>query len=353
LIGNIETSMALIKELDSPGNDLVPTLARLFQSGRLNFLIGSGASCPAIPIVGNLEQEIADLFEAGRDVEARAKMYDFLVTVQTPTNKLIDNVDEAQNNITLQQYRECLGTIEILLRERRTDLLPKQATIFTTNYDLFIEQASAAFTGLNLNDGFVRSPRLDRRIDYSSRMFFTQTYNTGNVYEYKVEIPSINFVKLHGSLSWAKEGDDILCNISPKPLLPVGRSADDIRTFVESYAVVLPQTTKFRTTLMERTYYELLRIYANELDKPNSILVTFGFSFGDSHILDITKKALKNPTLKLVAFAFNDADRVAFTDKFESNNNVDIAAPHGGQEINFERFNALLRAVLPQMERPR
>ena len=60
---------------------------------------------------------------------------------------------------------------------------------------------------------------------------------------------------------------------------------------------------------MDSTYYELLRIYNNELDREGTLLVSFGFSFGDSHILGITKRALKNPTLKLVAFAFNDTDR--------------------------------------------
>lgn len=341
--------MARIKELDSPNNDIGSSLARSFQSARVNFLIGSGASCLAIPIVGNLEQEIADLFNGGLEEEARSRMYDFLASIQEPTNKLIQGIDDPQNNSTLEQYRNCLGVIEIMLRERRTDLLPKQATIFTTNYDLFIEQASAAFSTLNLNDGFIRVPRLDKRVEYSSRMFFTQTYNIGNVYDYEVEIPSINFVKLHGSVSWTKDGDDVLCQIRNRDLLPAGSPRADIRDFVESYAVVLPQTTKFRTTLMERTYYELLRIYANELDKANTLLITFGFSFGDSHILDMTKKALKNPTLKLVAFAFNAADRDAFAAKFDSNNNVDIVAPPAGEEIDFQRFNDLLRGVLPRM----
>jgi len=344
------SGVARIQELDSPTNDLHSSLARSFQSARVNFLFGAGASWPAIPIAGNLEQEIADLFEAGEDDHAREKMYEFLIGIQEPTNRLIDNIPDASNASTVDYYRNCLGAIEIILRERRTDLLPKQATVFTTNYDLLLEEASATFTTLSLNDGFIRAPRLDNRIQYSSRMFFTQTYNTGNVYDYKVEIPSINFVKLHGSLSWTRDGDQILCRISSRGLLPAGSSAADIKNFVESYALVLPQTGKFRTTLMERTYYELLRIYANELDKANTLLIAFGFSFSDSHILDITQKALKNPTLKLIAFAFNDADRRAFANRFDANNNVDIVAPRAGEQIDFQRFNKLLREVLPRME---
>ena len=55
-----------------------------------------------------------------------------------------------------------------------------------------------------------------------------------------------------------------------------------MKAFVDAYAVVLPQTKKFHTTLMDSTYYELLRIYANELDREGTLLVSFGFSFGDS-----------------------------------------------------------------------
>lgn len=341
--------MAQVQIINSPENELGSILARSFQSSRVNFLFGAGASFPAVPILGNVEQEIADLFKSGEEEQARSKMYEFLSSIQEPTNKLFDNEDYDPNSITADHYRDCIGLIEIILRERRTDLLPKQATVFTTNYDLFIEHACERFTTLTLNDGFIRTPRLDAQAGYSSRIFFTQTFNTGNVYDYKVEIPSLNLIKLHGSLSWQKNGDEVSCRMKKRDLLPIGSSDAQIENFIENYALVLPETSKFRTTLMERTYYELLRIYANELDKANSLLITFGFSFADDHILDITKKALKNPTLRLMAFAFNEADRDAFKTKFASHNNVQIVAPGPGEQIDFLRFNDLLRGVLPQM----
>jgi len=342
--------MARIVELDMPDDGIRKTLTRSFQSAYVSFLIGSGASQPAIPTAGRIEQEIADLFEAGRDEEARLRMYEFLASLQEPMNKLIEEEDDDLNNRALENYRRYLGIVETILSERRTDILPKQATIFTTNYDLFIEKASASHSALKLNDGFTRLPRLDSRMEYSSRTFFNATYNTGNLYDYKVEVPSINLVKLHGSISWKKEGDDILFSVKKRDLLPAVRTPDDVRAFNESYAVVLPQTTKFRTTLMERNYYELLRIYANELDRENALLVAFGFSFGDDHIFDITRKALKNPTLKLVVFAFNEADRDTFAVKFEGHNNVDIVAPPVGEQIDFQRFNATLASCLPKAE---
>jgi len=342
--------MARVYSLDTAADEVRKNLARLFQSGNINFLIGSGASCPAIPSAGNVEQEIADLFEAGTEDTAYLKLYDFLARIQDATNKLIVNAADPTNTTVVRNYREYLGIIEAILSERRTALLPKQATIFTTNYDLFIEEASLPFSALRLNDGFSRVPSLTGRSEYSSRTFFTTTSSTGNLYNYKVDIPCINLIKLHGSLSWKKDGDNILFSVMNTPLLPAAKTHAQVRAFVDHYAVVLPEATKFHTTLMDSTYYELLRIYNNELDREGTLLVSFGFSFGDSHILGITQRALKNPTLKLVAFAFSDADQEKYLARFERYNNVDIIAPNTLGSIEFPKFNEVLRSILPALE---
>jgi hypothetical protein len=157
-------------------------------------------------------------------------------------------------------------------------------------------------------------------------------------------------MKLHGSLSWKKDGDDILFSVTSLAPLPPTKTPKEVKEFVDRYAVVLPETRKFHTTLMDGTYYELLRIYANELDREGTLLVAFGFSFGDKHILDITKRALRNPTLKLVVFAFEDTDREAFLKMFEDYNNVDIIAPGTLLRIDFARFNGVLRSILPALD---
>jgi len=144
------------------GEEVTKNLARVFQSGHVNFLVGSGASHPAIPTAGDIEAEIAALAEAGQDEEARQKMYEFLITVQNPTNKLIQGVDEDELNETVHSYDTLLQTIETILSERRTDILAKQATIFTTNYDLFVEKSSIKHPSLKLNDGFSRVPSKSR-----------------------------------------------------------------------------------------------------------------------------------------------------------------------------------------------
>ena len=339
--------MAHVFNLDTADEDIRKNLARSFASANLNFLIGSGASWPAIPSAGAVEDEIATLFEAGKADAAYLKLYDFLATIQAPTNNLIADVADANNATTVANYTEYLAVIESILTERRTSLLPKQATIFTTNYDLFIEQASLPFSAMRLNDGFSRVPSLVGRSEYSPRTFFTTTSSTVNLYNYKVEIPCINLMKLHGSLSWKKDGDSTLFSVQETALLTAPKTTAQVKDFVDAYSVVLPQTKKFHTTLMDSTYYELLRIYANELDREGTLLVSFGFSFADLHILDITKRALKNPTLKLVVFAFSDADRATFLKRFDGYNNVEIIAPGAAANIDFSRFNEVLRSALP------
>src|SRR5438067_1178916 len=80
-----------------------------------------------------------------------------------------------QNVATVKNYADFIGIIEVILTERRTDLLPKQATVFSTNYDLFVEKAALNYPALRLNDGFSRVPSLDGRTEYASRTFFTTT----------------------------------------------------------------------------------------------------------------------------------------------------------------------------------
>lgn len=342
--------MARVLNLDTTEEEIRANLARSFQSANINFLIGSGASWPAIPAAGAVEEEIAALFDANKEDAAYLRLYEFLASIQAPTNSLISDVADANNATTVASYSEYLGILELILSKRSTPLLPKQATIFTTNYDMFIEQASLSHSALRLNDGFARVPCLTGRSEYSSRTFFTTLSSTGNLYNYKVEIPCVNLMKLHGSLSWKKDGESIVFSISDTPLLPSAKTPAQVRTFVDAYAVVLPQTKKFHTTLMESTYYELLRIYNNELDREGTLLVSFGFSFGDSHILNITKRALKNPTLRLVVFAFKEADRDALELRFSGYNNVEIIAPGKLMKIDFARFNALLRGILPALD---
>lgn len=326
------------------------TITRLFQSGNINFILGSGASYPAISVAGNVENEIQTALEEDKTDEAERKIYDLLKGVKIPfTGKENDNI-----KTTVKNYQDFIGKVESILIERKSSLIPKQANIFTTNYDLFLEKASEFYPAIVFSDGFVRTPNIRAEYEFSSRNFFNATYNKGNLYNYKVEVPTINFIKIHGSLSWKKE-EDILGAGEDKILfnaisnLPKANATTDEqkKEFNEQFAVVLPRKDKFRETIMDRTYYDLLRIYANELDKENTLLVAFGFSFQDEHIRDITIRALKNPTLRLVVFAYDNSAEKSLTELFKGYSNVDIYTAAGkGAKIDYAAFIKALDEIL-------
>lgn len=339
----------ILSTSDLRDDNLRKSLLRTVQSGNLNFLIGSGASSPAIPIAGAVEKQIDDLLRENKDDEAAKTAYDFLQKIQGPMNKLVLGDMDTNLQSVQASYDAFLCAIGNLLAERKTNLLPRQATIFTTNYDLFFEKACIANPTLRLNDGFLRSPTLSGRMTFAPRTFFNSTFNSGNLYSYRVEIPAVNLVKLHGSLSWAKVkgNDDIAYEISSAQPLPIDATTAQIRERVESYAIVLPQATKFRTTLLDRTYYDLLRIYANELDRENTVLMALGFSFGDVHLLDLTSRALKNPTLRLMIFAYDSDAAQGYRKTFEQFNNVEIVAPTGAATLTLAELSSCLESLCP------
>lgn len=357
--------MANVLFRDKNRKEIDDRLVRSFQSGRANFLMGSGASRPAIQTAGDIEHEIDKLFEASKAEEANKKIYELLVDIQAPTNSIITGVPLSQLSnesdtdyqsrldglvTTQENYKSFINSLGEMLIRRKTNILRRQANVFTTNYDLFFESASELLPNIRLNDGFCRVPSLTNRAIFSSRNYFNSLYNTGHVYNYQVEIPHVNLIKIHGSLSWKAEGGDLLYHVQERALHTAVTPAE-IEKFNKNYSVILPQKGKFRETLLESVYYDLLRLYANELDKEGALLVVFGFSFNDSHIYDLTRRALRNPTLNLMVFAFNESDVENFRAKFRDSNNVQIVSPEAGGVIDFADFNLMLKDVVGAVEK--
>jgi hypothetical protein len=275
-------------------------------------------------------------------------MYDLLSAIQSPTNRIVTGALDAACTTTLNRYTQLLLTLERIVTERRTSILPKQATLFTTNYDIFIDAAAKACEAATLANGFARGGSADDLIEYSTRRFFLTTFDSGNLYEYRVELPALHLVKLHGCLSWKRDGERIVLRTARCDLPATGADLATLKAFIARYAVVLPQATKFNTTVLDRTYYELLRLYANALDKENVLLIAYGFSFRDEHLLHITRRALKNPTLRLVVIAYDEASCTACAGLFVGHSNVIIVSPPHSEAIDFERFNSLLADAAPK-----
>jgi hypothetical protein len=104
---------------------------------------------------------------------------------------------------------------------------------------------------------------------------------------------------------------------------------------------------KHHATLMERIYYDLLRLFSKALDYENTVLISFGFSFADDHILDLTRRSLRNPTSQLIITSYDHASSAAYEAKFAEQRNVTVLRPPEGATIDFPRFTTILDTVLP------
>ena len=112
--------------------------------------------------------------------------------------------------------------------------------------------------------------------------------------------------------------------------------------FYKKLVIVNPTKEKFEETLLKQYYYDLLRIYSNELEKENSVLFVLGFSFADEHIRDLTERvASSNPTLKVYIMSHGKPSST-FTKLADEakNRNIEIIIPINDTKFNFENLNS-------------
>ena len=326
-------------------------LESYIQSGNLNFLIGSGASFPGITLAGNIESEINALIEAEKTEEADLAALSFIQKLELRHEQISEEGKDADTDLTLASYVKFLSAVDLILFERKNHLLPRQANIFTTNYDLFIEYAAAKLPALILIDGFDRTdPRGTHK--FSPELFLDRTYRTGSVYTHQSEVPAVNLFKLHGSLNWSRASEDVILRTKANAPLPMDPPPNDVAasSALSDRVLILPNLKKFGTTLLDRVYYDLLRFFSNAAENENSVILTFGFSFADEHILDVTKRALRNPTSQLIVFAFDQAAAENFQTVFKAHRNVIVVAPANGSNLDFETFSNTLSSSSPRRD---
>jgi len=184
--------------------------------------------------------------------------------------------------------------------------------IFTTNYDRLIE-AGAEVAGLHLIDRFVGDLA---PIFRSSRLNIDMHYNPPGIRgEPRYLEGVVRFTKLHGSIDWINIGRDIR-----RIGLPFGAEAVD--PFFDSpelkgvdalNLMIYPNSAKDRETAAY-PYVDLFRDFAAAVCRPNSTLVTYGYSYGDEHINRVIEDMLTIPSTHLVVISYDDPmDRVMNT----------------------------------------
>ena len=350
----------------------------------INFLFGSGASYGLLPTLqlqmrtgkGDAQysiEELATKFEQ-EDQDARRLVPLFMHYYSScirPAERLTLHSAMATDAgaVAINNYRTFLSTALEMVKRRKA--LDRRCNIFTTNYDgcfplVADELINEGRTDFVLNDG---TRGFTKRI-LQARNFGSYLCQAGVFGRYQASIPQINLIHLHGSVYWNKSGsaiqvsydlldrEDLLDEAASALLQPfsaalnrpdavladlpvTGFTNAALNAFWEKYQqmpIVNPTKWKFYETVYEEHYYQMLRLLSYELEKPNAVLVTFGFSFADEHILNLVMRSLSNPGLQVFVCCYNASEYTAMDLKFRGHRNVKSLVLDD-ENLDFTAFN--------------
>ncbi len=347
----------------------------------VNFLIGSGASSGLFPTLQlelvkedgalwSLEELGAHLASTSDKRYIPLFMHYYIECILPAQRLAVANVADEAGKAVLANYRKLLQTLLTMVQKRPAQ--DRRCNIFTTNYDGCIplvadDMLQDGTRDFVLNDG----TRGFRAKVLEARNFNNYLCNSGVFDRHVSSVPQINLIHLHGSVYWkeAARGIEVDYNQELKVLLDEsaraklapfsaslqakgGKLADvptpefsteelqAFRTAFEQVPIVNPTKWKFHQTVYEEHYYQMLRLLSYELERPNAILVTFGFSFADEHILNLVKRSLSNPTLQVFVCCYSQRSHQKLTSHFGQYPNVKCLVLEGETPMTFTEFNS-------------
>ena len=349
----------------------IDNLIKIIECSHINFLFGAGLSCPYLKPLGPIEKFLTKAVEWDGNpyeqerVRCNLLQQYFKGVMEPCLPEANENLDKKE--IVINNYKTFLQLVNHIIANRNTNLLDKQINIFTTNIDNFVELAAEA-TGIEFNDGF----RGHLNPIFSEDTFSQVLTRVSPLYHTPATVPVFNYLKIHGSTTWKVIPND---HIGYDSTLSTVRNLSDTFTFgnyeeiplskqdgeewveksfeeyvkevkdsniyasdkflseYENLVMINPRKAKFRESVIDNHFYELMRLFSNALEKPNSVLFVAGFSFADEHIAKITLRAANsNPTLQIIVFAYNekakqDIARCLLGEKTAINSNIKILSP--------------------------
>lgn len=362
---------------------------------RVNFLIGSGASYPYFPTLNNIESILTEQDLNSNDRDLVYLLY-FLEVINKNIElhnlfvKRIHFVAEATEEVykIKENYSYFVTNLVKKMSKRNARISPTRANIFTTNYDLFFEIAIDNEIAHNpsaiFNDG--GSGVFNRYL--SSDNYHKTVSRNGAFDNYHIELPTINLMKCHGSVNWEKgeifKNNKIAINNNLNLLHQIERRAlsinlleaeiekiknflynpnsvslDEFKKISEKYnketsnffdlyqqlMIINPEKTKFKNTLIEEHYYSMLRLLSYELERDQSILIVFGFSFADEHVRNLIKRSIYNPGLKVYIFVYRHGQKESMNNLLECRNlkNIEVIEPEDEtRNMDFNYLNELI-----------
>lgn len=327
-------------------NRIEPWLTSLFQSEHLSLLAGSGlthavhylaagkgaAGMGALALShhqteinqaaeqaaevagrekGNLEDQLRVANELLRGLEIlqqKTEAEALRTELQTGMQDFAKSILKSEEGIASaaeDKREEAFNTLVTFLMSfaSRTGVRDR-LNIFTTNYDRLIE-AGAELAGLHLLDRFLGKLM---PIFRSSRLDLDMHYNPPGIRGEPRYLEGVaRYTKLHGSVDWVQTGKDIR-----RIGLPFGAASVDPYLQAPGLSkasahglMIYPNAAKDRETA-DYPYVELFRDLAAAVCRPNSTLVTYGYSFGDEHINRVIRDMLTIPSTHLVVISYDD-----------------------------------------------
>ena len=170
--------------------------------------------------------------------------------------------------------------------------------IFTTNYDRLIERG-CDLAGLRIVDRFVGAIEPEFR---SSRLQIDMHYMPPGVRGEPRHLEGVvHFTKLHGSLDWRYEPPRLY-----RTALSFGADGTHpaLPESPRKSVMIYPNAAKDVETA-SYPYADLFRDFSSAICQPNSVLVTYGYGYGDDHINRIIADMLTIPSSHLVVIAWD------------------------------------------------
>lgn len=365
----------------------IDVLKKYIQSSHINFLYGSGLSRPYLVTLGNIEIWLTKLAEEPSN-QAYRKVIEASLYKAYCDGVILRNLSFSSCDSNLLETKNAYSAFFLacneLMNKRNSQILNKQVNLFTTNIDLLVEE-SMSNSGIEINDGF----RGTIKPVYSESNFQISISKSSLHFHKQSEVPLFNLIKIHGAVNWVvndnaiqsdtlqlyhinealkKIDKDFFVDLNKadgteKTFDEVKKEAEVIASMVPDNAyddffdcykkivMINPTKEKFRTSVLDYHFYELMRIYSNALERENSLLFVLGFSFADEHIAQITKRAADtNPTLQVIVFVYDDKEEEAYLQRLGitngcSNNNILILTPSKFKKANNNDYEELCNKI--------
>lgn len=330
-----------------------PWLTALFQSEHLSLLLGSGLTTAVHSCVtdkpapsmdrqdftpfdteinaeatraatvmkrgsGNLEDQVRAATELLRGLEILEEKSLDGKTMEDLTSELRNSIDGVLRRLTegiLEIERNLWASptgrdqafgllVNFLMSFASRTGTRERLHIFTTNYDRYIE-AGSEIAGLRLIDRFIGTLM---PIFRASRLDVDLHYNPPGIRGEPRYLEGVaRFTKLHGSIDWIADEHYVRRQALPfgaqaldEYLNPLDESSWDMRSLM-----VYPNSAKDSETAAY-PYVELFRDFASAICRPNSTVITYGYSFGDEHLNRAIRDMLTIPSSHLVIIAYGD-----------------------------------------------